>query len=637
MQKPKQLRLRKYECKAYQKSALEYLNPPEDMAVSEWAEQYRVLSSLTSAEPGPWSNDRTPYLVGIMDEFLNPETEEIDFCKPTQCGGTEAELNMLGYIIQQDPSPVEVVYPTETMAGSVSEKRIRPMIEAAPTLYKKFDKNSSNLELDFDDMFIKLVWSNSPSGLASFAMKYLFLDEVDKYPGASKKEADPISLAKERTKTFRNSKVYMTSTPTIRTNHIWKAKEGADAEKHYFIPCPHCGEFIELHFDNLKWPGKDKDLVDAYGEDAIKEKLGNFEPIDDSEGLSDADRAEFAFYVCQECGCVITDAQKQQAVKKGHWEVVRQTTRFVKKVCFWINTLYSPFVRFSEIAKEFMDSKADPEKLQNFVNSWLAEPWEDTKLKTSKDLVMERQTELPEFVVPSWAKLITGGVDVQQNCLYWTIRAWGDFLTSQNIAHGQAYSFKDIEDVMNLQYLTEDGVPMVVNLCLIDSGYDADSVYDFCAYNSDWALPCKGSSNPMRSHFLISAVNKDYSKAYGMNLIIVDGGKYKDMIAGRLHKPNGRGSWMVYQGCDDEYAEQVTSEHKINVKVGNGKVRLEWVPKHSHAQNHLLDCEVYAMAAADTLGLRGLYLQNTPEKQEQKRTEQYTPEEDWIKENEDWV
>ena len=385
MQKPKQLRLRKYECKAYQKSALEYLNPPEDMAVSEWAEQYRALSSLTSAEPGPWSNDRTPYLVGIMDEFLNPETEEIDFCKPTQCGGTEAELNMLGYIIQQDPSPVEVVYPTETMAGSVSEKRIRPMIEAAPTLYKKFDKNSSNLELDFDDMFIKLVWSNSPSGLASFAMKYLFLDEVDKYPGASKKEADPISLAKERTKTFRNSKVYMTSTPTIRTNHIWKAKEGADAEKHYFIPCPHCGEFIELHFDNLKWPGKDKDLVDAYGEDAIKEKLGNFEPIDDSEGLSDADRAEFAFYVCQECGCVITDAQKQQAVKKGHWEVVRQTTRFVKKVCFWINTLYSPFVRLSEIAKEFMDSKADPEKLQNFVNSWLAEPWEDTKLKTSAD------------------------------------------------------------------------------------------------------------------------------------------------------------------------------------------------------------------------------------------------------------
>ena len=514
MQKPKQLRIRKYDCKQYQKAALEYLNPPEDMTVSEWAEQYRMLDSRTSAEPGPWNNERTPYLVEIMNELLNYETEEIIFCKCTQVGGTEVELNMLGYTIQQDPSPVEVVYPTETMANSVSEKRIKPMIESTSTLYKKYDKNSSNLELDFDDMFIKLVWSNSPSGLASFAMKYLFLDEVDKYPGASKKEADPISLAKERTHTFRNSKVYITSTPTIRTNHIWKAKEGADAEKHFFIPCPHCGEFIELKFDNLKWPGKDKDLVEAYGEDAIKEKLGALEPVDEAEGLSNADRAEFAFYVCQECGCVISDAQKQQAVKKGRWEIVKKKTRFVKKVCFWINVLYSPFVRFSEIAKEFMDSKDDPERLQNFVNSWLAEPWEDTKLKTSKELVLERQTELPEFIVPGWAKLLTGGVDVQENCVYWTIRAWGDYVTSQNIAHGQAYNLAEVESIMNLEYKIEGGGVAVVNLCFIDSGYEADAVYDFCVDNMDWAKPAKGSSNPMQSHFKISTVNREASRAY---------------------------------------------------------------------------------------------------------------------------
>lgn len=637
MQKPKQLRLRKYECKPYQKAALEYLNPPEDMKVSEWAESYRMLDSKTSAEPGPWNNSRTPYLVEIMDELLNYETEEIIFCKCTQVGGTEVELNMLGYAAQQDPAPIEVVYPTETMANSISEKRIKPMIENTPTLYQKYDKNSGNLELDFDDMFIKLVWSNSPSGLASFAMKYLFLDEVDKYPGASKKEADPISLAKERTKTFRNSKVYITSTPTIRTNHIWKAKEGADAEKHYFVPCPHCGEYIELRFDNLKWPGKDKDLVDAYGENAIKEKLGAFEPMDGSEGLSDADRAEFAFYVCQECGCVITDAQKQQAVKKGHWETVRQNTRFVKKVCFWINTLYSPFVRFSQIAKEFMESKTDPEKLQNFVNSWLAEPWEDTKLKTSKDLVMERQTELTEFTVPDWAKLLTAGVDVQENSVYWTIRAWGDFLTSQNIAHGQAYSFSEIEQIMNLEYRTESGAVAIVNLCLIDSGYEADAVYDFCATNAEWAKPAKGSSNPMQNHFKLSTVNKDASKAYGMDLVIVDGGKYKDMIASRMHRKNGNGSWMVYKGCDEEYAEQVTAEHKILVKSGNGKPRLEWKQKHSHADNHYLDAEVYAMAAADTLGVRMLHLQNIQEEPKEPKKEQYAPEEEWINQNESWL
>ena len=76
-----------------------------------------------------------------------------------------------------------------------------------------------------------------------------------------------------------------------------------------------------------------------------------------------------------------------------------------------------------------------------------------------------------------------------------------------------------------------------------------------------------------------------------MQLIIVDGDKYKDMIAGRMQRNNGKGSWMVYQGCDGDYAKQVTSEHKINVKAGNGKIKQVWVQKTSHADNHYLDCE----------------------------------------------
>ena len=95
----------------------------------------------------------------------------------------------------------------------------------------------------------------------------------------------------------------------------------------------------------------------------------------------------------------------------------------------------------------------------------------------------ERQTDLPELAVPGWARMLTGGVDVQETCLYWTIRAWGDHITSQNIAHGQAMSFADIERVMNLAYEREDGQKLVVCLCLIDSGYDSDGTYDFCANN----------------------------------------------------------------------------------------------------------------------------------------------------------
>lgn len=601
---------RKLPVTEYQYEALhQFLKPPEQLTVSEWAENYRILDNKSSAMPGPWSNDMTPYLVGVMDEFNNYETEKIIFVKPTQIGGTEALQNMIGYIVAQDPSPTMIVYPTETLAKSVSENRLQPMLKATPELKNKFDENSPLLELQFDGMYLTLAGSNSPSSLASKPIRFLMMDEVDKYPGASGKEADPIKLAIERTKTFHNKKIYITSTPTLKTGHIWKEKENADIEKHYFVPCPHCKEFIELKFSQIRFPN--------------------------DETMSYIDRAEFANYVCQECGCVITDNDKHQMIRQGEWRVVRHNTKFVRNVAFWINTLYSPFVRFSDIAKEFLTTKDDPEAFQNFVNSWLAEPWEDTKLKTNAELVLERQTELPALVVPEWTKLLTGGVDVQENCLYWTIRAWGDFLTSQNIAHGQALSFEEISRVMNLEYMTESGNSMVVNLALIDSGDQTDMVYDFCANNSEWVLPVKGASNGQLSHYKLSKVNKADSRAYGMNLVLVDGGKYKDMIAGRMRKPNGRGSWMVYDGCDMEYATQVTAEHKVNVKSGN-TVKQVWQLKSSHADNHYLDCEVYALASADILGVRTLHLQNVDEIPKEQEQEEVS-EEVWIKTHENWI
>ena len=607
--KRKRIQIRKYSVAEYQKEAMRQLQPPENLTVSEWAEKYRMLDSKTSAMPGPWRNEKTPYLREIMDEFINYDTEEIIFCKPSQVGGTEAMQNMLGYVIQQDPSPTLIVYPTDTLAESISKNRLEP-------LRKLYNENeSSKLELQFDGMYLSLNGANSPSALASKAIKYLFLDEVDKYPGASKKEADPIRLARERTKTFTNQrKIYMTSTPTLQTGHIWQALQGADIEKHYFVPCPHCGEYIELKFSNLRFPSGDD--------------------------LDNSERADMAVYVCQECGCKITDQDRDNMIRYGEWREVRRNTKASKKVAFWINTLYSPFVRFSEIVKEFLDSKDNPDLLQNFVNSWLAEPWEDTKLKTDADMVMERQTDLPQLVVPSWARYLTAGVDVQETCLYWTIRAWGPYITSQNIAHGQALSFQDIESTMNTPYLTESGEQVIVSLCLIDSGYDADSTYDFCATNSEWAMPVKGASNPMMSHFKTSKINKVDSKAYGMNLVLVDGDKYKDMIASRMRKDNGKGAWMVYEGCDREYAEQVTSEHKVNEKSGSRVVQ-RWRPKHSHIDNHYLDCEVYSLAAADILGVRMLHLQVEAERKEQlqrqQEEQQETPEENWIRANEHWV
>jgi len=74
------------------------------------------------------------------------------------------------------------------------------------------------------------------------------------------------------------------------------------------------------------------------------------------------------------------------------------------------------------------------------------------------------------------------------------------------------------------------------------------------------------------------------------------------MISGRLNRPNGRGSFMVFNGCDEDYAEQLCSEEKVPAKNGN----FVWQPKTAHIDNHFLDCEVYAALAADLLNVRYL-------------------------------
>ena len=589
----------------------------DQLTVSQWAERNRILSGSSNLK-GKWSNSITPYLVGIMDAFNDPDIRKIFFCKASQIGGTEALINMLCYIVTQSPAPTMIVYPNDDLAKDISNDKLKPAFRLIPDMKNMFYENSSKeLRLKFKTTTIYLRGAGSPSKLASKEIKYLFFDEIDKMGGASKKEASPYNLALERTKTYRpQEKVYACSTPTLKTNYIWKLHEEADEVRHYFVRCPHCGELIELAFKQIIY---DKD---------------------DEHKLSNHERAKTAVYVCQQCGCEIKDADKPKMLREGQWKSVKKRgIGKPKTVGFWISSLYSIFLKWSDIAEEFMDSKDDPERLQNFTNSWLGETWEDTKLKTTEELVMERKTELPEFIVPEWAKMITGGVDVQETSMYYTIRAFGEFTTSQNIAHGQVLSFQEIEQIMNGEFKSEDGRSMIVNLALIDSGYQPDATYDFCVSNSDWALPVKGASNRMQDRYKISKVDKVNSKAYGMQLVLTDGDKYKDSIASRMRRENGTGSWMVHKECDEEYAKQVTSEHKIAERSANGTMTTRWVPKHSHADNHYLDCEVYAMAAAEILGVRSLHLQPDQEikHREKEDMDEHTPEEIWIQQEDDWL
>jgi phage terminase large subunit GpA-like protein len=371
-------------------------------------------------------------------------------------------------------------------------------------------------------------------------------------------------------------------------------------------PCPHCGFMQTLKFKQIKW----------------------------SENATADEARDIAYYECEKCNGRITDSAKMQMLRCGEWKAIKKTEK-PRKVSFRINTLYSPWVRFGDVAYEFLKSIDFPELLQNFINSWLAEPWQETRQKMDSDVIKERQSEYTEGVVPPNILGLTGGADIQGNHIYWTVRAWGEGLTSWNVAHGIVPTLDKLYDVMNTPYMNTDNKPDYVQLCCIDSGDQTDTIYDFVAENSDWSIPIKGSSRQMLQRFKISSIDKVNSKANGLRLVIVNTGDYKNSIAARMNKPNGKGSWMVYNGVDEEYCKQVTAEHKVVERKG-GKEIETWQPKTSHADNHYLDCEVYAFVAADLLQYRYITLEED-KPNEVIKPKQEQSKDKWIETKGDWL
>nr|DAN14647.1 MAG TPA: terminase large subunit [Caudoviricetes sp.] len=576
---------------------LKAFKPPERYTVSEWADNFRVLTSV-SAEPGRWRTNRTPYLKEPMDRFTDPLIEKIVLCFGAQLGKTETELNMIGYALDQTSSPTMMVYPTDTIAKFASDKRVQPMIKSVKSINDKFDENSKLLELDFNNgNYMVLVGANSPSSLSSRSIKYLFFDEIDKYPAFAGKEADPIKLATERTKTFIDKKIVMVSTPTVESGNIWQAFMSANERRQYYVPCPHCGVSQTLKFKQIKWPEEHNDNADMI--------------------------RDTAYYECEHCGERIYDKHKMEMLRRGEWRAVNESQSKVRSVSYHLSSIYSPWVTFGDVAYEFKNSKGTPATLMNFINSWLAEPWKSSKTKSTQNMEFT-QSNYPCGVVPDKAVLLIASVDVQLDHFWWEVRAYAPGVKSYLIDYGQASTWEDLEEIIiNREYPSEYGESRQVMKAGIDSGFRTDEVYQFCSRFPEVCIPVKGSSNhsTMAAPYTMTSLEKGV--VGGLKLYVLNTDYWKDFIFARMIRPADEdGTIHLYKECPQEYSDHLRSEEKQEIRnVKTGAVTVQWKPLTSHPVNHLLDTCTYNAAVADIAGVK--YLVEPADYEETEEVETY--------------
>lgn len=592
-----QVRLTAALAKTFWPEERQVLRPPDELTVSEWADKYRVLEPETHAHPGRWLTDFGPYLRGIMDAYCR--VPELVLMGSTQWGKTETAINCLLYTIDQDQAPTLFVLPTEGDVLSFVERRLKNAIDHCPEVARHRTSRKADWkggELGFDGMTLYFAWSNSASKLASKSIGRLFLDEVDKYPAFAGRESDPISLATERQRWWHDYRRVISSTPTTPNGYIWQHWQESD-QRWFHVPCPFCGTFQKLLFnrDTVQWPADERDP------ERIRE-------------------GRLAHYVCQHCEKPIPDDDdhKRRMLLAGVWcpeaghvdrrGRVRGASLDAKKQGFHVNSLYSPMLAWSDVAAQFLLAKDDTAKLMNFTNSWLGWPWLEKESELDADVLRGRQTALPAGTVPPEAVILTAGVDVQADWLYYAIRAHGVGERSVTIAANRVERWNELAAALfHSAYPVHDvaGKALPIRLACIDSGYRTDEVYQFCAEYPDVARPTKGHDQravPLSG----TKVERDWlGRSGGMMLWHVDTGYFKDKLARQMHTQQGSpGCWNVHAFPTDEYLQQVTAEHKVLVRSKSTKqVAARWVPRIGAGGNHWWDCEVLNVAAADMLGL----------------------------------
>ena len=245
----------------------EAMLPPREISVSDWADENVVLSGAAAAERGQWRT--RPYQREPMD-CLGPNhtCKQVVLMSAAQMLKTSVLVNFLGFIADIDPGPVLVVEPRSEDAKALSKDRVAPMFRNTPCLRGKIaavksrDSNNTALHKVFVDGsgHITFTGAISPSGLAMRPIRYLLLDEVDRYPSSAGAEGDPVSLAVRRTGEFEhNRKIIMCSTPTVdgqsRIQQAWLESD----QREYFVPCPLCGHYQVLVLGDgagggLVWP-----------------------------------------------------------------------------------------------------------------------------------------------------------------------------------------------------------------------------------------------------------------------------------------------------------------------------------------------------------------------------------------------
>lgn len=571
------------------------MKPPDDLTVTEWAEQNRRLSAESAAEPGPWRTERTPYLREPMNAWTDPKIRHIVMVAASQVGKSEFLNNCIGYVIDQDPGSILFVHPTTIDAKEYSKLRIAPMIRDCPTLRKKVsdpksrDSGNTILQKTYPGGILTMCGSTEAHALASKPIRYVLGDERDRWALSAGNEGDPWDLAMARQTTFYNAKSGEVSTPTVKNASAIEAAYATGTMERWKSRCPHCGEYHEIQWADIRF---EHDEIIVAGKKTYKVRS--------------------VCYACPGCGCISTEAEMKRA--PARWEADNPAAYEQGTRSFWLNAFVSQWASWESIILKYLNAIGSTRKMQVVYNTCFGELWEDRGDLEDEDSLMARREEYPAEL-PEGVLVLTAGVDTQDDRMEYEIVGHGHFGETWGIEKGIIMGRPDDDAVWaQLDELVfdrvlrfENGVGLKMSMSFVDEGgHFTQEVRMQCRARLGKKVFCiKGmpgsdkpyTAPPKKQKIIIkqTAVGTCWQYQIG-----VDSGKEVIMDNLRVQTP---GAKYCHFPKRDDYGSGYFTGLLSEVKVydPNKKQPWQWKKIPGHERNEALDCRNYALAAFKTL------------------------------------
>lgn len=402
-------------------AASEAVRSPERLTVTEAAQKYVRIKEKNYA--GPWSPEKTPYLVEPQDELMSLDFTGLAFAGPARSGKSQMFLNWLATTAICDPMDMMLLHMSQATARNWSLADLAKLIRHSPEVQARMSPGRQNDNV-FDKSFLSgmrlQIVHPSIRELSGKTVGRLWAMDYDRLPLNIDGEGDPWTLLKNRAKTLKRFGMTVAeSSPGFPvTNAKWLASSPHEAppceglltiynqgdRRRWYWRCPQCRFAFEPHRRLFIYP-KSADPLEA---------------------------AEQVVMACPNDGFPMTPDMQYELnlggrwLKEGqHWRedgAILGTPRRSDIASFWMFGPAAAFTTWQELVLKRLNAEIDyertgsEEKLKAVTNTDDGEPYTPKALEAGRlpeELKSRARPYSVKGEVPEGVAFLVTTIDVQ--------------------------------------------------------------------------------------------------------------------------------------------------------------------------------------------------------------------------------